>query len=691
MITVIGNSGNAQSLDDVITHEVGHNWFYGILASNEREHAWMDEGMNSYYEYRYMNQYYGQRSDIGLPAFLTKSMDMDFYELGYAYQARRRLDQAPETTSNGFTDINYGLSAYVKPGTAFGHLEKYLSTESFDKAMKAYFDEWKFRHPYPSDLRTVLERETGKELGWFFDGYIGSSKHLDYALAGIEKAPTGDGYLLRVENRGEIAAPFPVSGLKGGEVVETKWYEGSAERQQVPFPACDCDRFVLDAGHATLDLFRKNNTLKTTGLLKTVEPVQLRLLGGIENSRRTTLNVLPVLGWNHYDGAMLGLLLHNGVVPARRLEWRAAPMYGLESNSLAGTANVQYNFFPVSEKIRKIAIGASGKLFHYRQAGPLITADGTPMFTDLQYRRAVPFVSVELMRSPTSQFYQKIQFRTVLLSEQVPGFEQDSVGFFYTGNAWGGRAIHELSWELGDRRVLNPYSLRLALEQSSYDDIFDPSIGQQYMRLSVELKQEWSYDRKRSVYLRVFAGGFLKNDSEERGFIAPGAYNLTAQGFNDYRYDGTYLGRTEATGFWSQQVSLQEGGMKVPLGSPFSEGRSNKFIFAVNLKADLPQDLPLKLPLKPYFDFGYFNDNRPISSDLAFEDQVWWQGGFALEFGKGALGVYFPAISSKLLRGDDKLPGLYDTSGRDTFWERISFSIDFARLNPWSLTENIQL
>jgi aminopeptidase N len=58
MITVIGGSGNGKSLDQVITHEVGHNWFYGILASNERQFVWMDEGFNSFYEQAYIKKYY---------------------------------------------------------------------------------------------------------------------------------------------------------------------------------------------------------------------------------------------------------------------------------------------------------------------------------------------------------------------------------------------------------------------------------------------------------------------------------------------------------------------------------------------------------------------------------------------------------------------------------------------------------
>ncbi|MFN3940345.1 MAG: M1 family metallopeptidase, partial [Chitinophagales bacterium] len=62
-ITIIGKSGNERGLDNVIAHEVGHNWFYGILASNERQHAWMDEGINSFYEDRYIAKYYGENID----------------------------------------------------------------------------------------------------------------------------------------------------------------------------------------------------------------------------------------------------------------------------------------------------------------------------------------------------------------------------------------------------------------------------------------------------------------------------------------------------------------------------------------------------------------------------------------------------------------------------------------------------
>ncbi len=89
MITVIGNSGSPRDLDDVITHEVGHNWFYGILASNERDHPFLDEGINSYYEDRYMKEYYGSNEVFSLPKFLfDPDKSGPLLENGYLLLAR---------------------------------------------------------------------------------------------------------------------------------------------------------------------------------------------------------------------------------------------------------------------------------------------------------------------------------------------------------------------------------------------------------------------------------------------------------------------------------------------------------------------------------------------------------------------------------------------------------------------------
>ncbi|HIG32450.1 MAG TPA: M1 family peptidase, partial [Flavobacteriales bacterium] len=80
-VTVIGESGNAKALEEVIMHEVGHNWFYGMLGSNERLHPWMDEGINSHNELRYMRRKYPEYNMLlgNLPKFIKKSLDLEDY------------------------------------------------------------------------------------------------------------------------------------------------------------------------------------------------------------------------------------------------------------------------------------------------------------------------------------------------------------------------------------------------------------------------------------------------------------------------------------------------------------------------------------------------------------------------------------------------------------------------------------
>jgi len=150
MITVISPPEDAKDLDNTIAHEIGHNWFYGVLATNERDHPWMDEGINSYYEQRYTRLYYDEKPVSVRILFET--------------QAATNKDQPIETISEKFTEANYNLVAYYKTAAWMRQLETLFGTEKFDKAMQAYFRQWQFRHPQPEDLRTVLERSVGLDL-----------------------------------------------------------------------------------------------------------------------------------------------------------------------------------------------------------------------------------------------------------------------------------------------------------------------------------------------------------------------------------------------------------------------------------------------------------------------------------------------------------------------------------------------
>lgn len=692
MITVIGNSGTPEGLDDVITHEVGHNWFYGILASNERDHPWIDEGVNSYYEYRYMTENYGSRGEVfDLPKLITKGSKIDIQELGYLFMARRGIDQAPETHSNKMSTMNYGIGAYAKPGMVFGHLEAYLGTAPFDGIMQSFYEKWKFKHPGPKDLRVHFEEESGKDLTWFFDGYINSTAQLDYAISGIN---TEGKYEIEIQNKGSINAPFPVSGIKDDKIIETRWFEGFEGKKALTFPLGEYDKVVIDAEHKTLEINRRNNNYKTKGVLKSVEPFRLHWLGSFESSDRSTLYWTPLPLYNVYDGFMPALAFYNTTVPSRKLEYFVMPAYSFKTKEVTGMADLRFNVFPKSGLFQKITLGANLKSFNVGNRDSLRTVDGYAS-TDLKYVRVASSIKFDFRKAATSNFHQSIQFRNIWINEERTSFADGN----YVGDVWVDYSINELSYKAMMKRALNPFGFKISLERLGFENQVGINEFEKTnsFKVALEFKSSYTYARKRSVDVRIFAGKFFKNPFENRALPVRNMLNLTKQGFNDYSYDNVHFGRNEPDGFWSRQIYLQDGGMKAAFGNGMSfAGRSNVFIFAVNLKADLPQNLPLNLPLKPYLDFGYFNDGRPVPTYESFNERLWWSGGFMLDFFNGTIGVYFPVINSKNgiieVSGDPDPNGLRKLyEGRGNYWNRITFSIDFHRLNPRRIINSISL
>ena len=149
-ITLISPESSEKELDITIAHELGHNWFYGALATNERDHPWMDEGINRFYEHQYLAEHYKE----------IPSEEKAVYETF----AKEKLDQPIETTSEQFNVVNYGLIGYFKTSEWMRWLEAQLGPAGFNRAMKDYYNEWQFKHPQPEDFKRSIEESSGKNL-----------------------------------------------------------------------------------------------------------------------------------------------------------------------------------------------------------------------------------------------------------------------------------------------------------------------------------------------------------------------------------------------------------------------------------------------------------------------------------------------------------------------------------------------
>lgn len=182
-ITNIGPVDDTVSLDAVIEHEIGHNWFYGILASNERAHPWMDEGMNSYYGDRYKAWKYPVPRKRN---WLESKVPADQAALYVASLVKEKRDQPINTPAAELAEQNYGAMAYFKTAQWMQQLEQAMGQPAFDSAMRRYYQQWQFRHPAPADFRAVMEANTTKDLQGVFQlldttgalpgGYTGAKK-----------------------------------------------------------------------------------------------------------------------------------------------------------------------------------------------------------------------------------------------------------------------------------------------------------------------------------------------------------------------------------------------------------------------------------------------------------------------------------------------------------------------------------
>jgi hypothetical protein len=131
-----------QNEDFVLAHEIIHNWFYGIIGTNERNHAWMDEGFTDFFSSQFTNVRMTATGDFPDP-----------------------IDQPADEYDDMYS---YSMATYVKAARWLRLLRREIGVANFDAGIKAYYQKWKFRHPYPEDFQQVMEQVSGKKLNKIF-------------------------------------------------------------------------------------------------------------------------------------------------------------------------------------------------------------------------------------------------------------------------------------------------------------------------------------------------------------------------------------------------------------------------------------------------------------------------------------------------------------------------------------------
>jgi len=304
---------NVHSPEEVVVHEFGHQFFYGMLASNEFEEPYLDEGFNQYMTARVLKAAYGPnhpvvnffgfRFPLGLDLFYPVDDNRRFFQVATADLHAQR--------SWSFRDrMSYGGNTYSHTALALATLENLIGTNVMDRALHLYFERWRFRHPTLPDFIAVVNEVTGRDWKWFFDRTFRSADDTDYAVESVTSTPARpprglfekDGRLSEgpppelakprgwdsvalVTRKGGVALPVEVLlRFEGGKTYRSVW-DGEARwtRFRVQGGPRLAEAIVDPDEKITLDSNRPNNGKRSPGDRRAATPLTTRSVFWIQN------------------------------------------------------------------------------------------------------------------------------------------------------------------------------------------------------------------------------------------------------------------------------------------------------------------------------------------------------------------------------------------------------------------------
>jgi hypothetical protein len=594
-LTVIGLAGDPYFLDQVLAHEICHSWFYSAIGSDERQNPFMDESIAAAYEARYLEERYPDKK-LWEAGFKNQKLAQFFkideipvqriQEMEWLVSAGKNIEQPVNLAAVDYSFENYGSIIYYKAAQGFNYLRTYLGDSLFDTIMHDYYRQWNGRHPRPDDLRAAFELQTNADLDWFFVDFMQTTKRLDYKIARSENQK------LLIRNKGELNAPLAITVKNGDTVSSEQWEEGFEGKKWIDVPWEADSEIKIDPSHRMTEINRLNNNIRTSGVFRKADPFHLRFLYTIEEPETRSLVFIPAFDWNSTDGFMAGLLLNNGSLLPKPIEYLLIPFYSFSNQGITGYGRISFNIKPYNSMIRAASFTFEGEQF------------GAP--GNQNYRRAK--IGLDLGFRPkdnVNPLFNKVYCYWFTASDlqqikdQLPAKMISYIQFGYNLDRPG---------------LINPFNLNVSSES-----------GKSFQKTSIDFNYLLSYyGKNRGLGIRFFAGAMLKNDYEYPFY----AFSASGRsGSEQYLYQGLYPDRFGAFGssFWSRQMDLSEGGLVSPLNA--MDGYS-RWLISLSLTSSLPGKSD-RIPVKPFVNIlmndhgaGRYDD-LPLFFEAGVKAGIW--------------------------------------------------------------------
>ncbi|PKB00480.1 hypothetical protein B0O79_3946 [Flavobacteriaceae bacterium MAR_2009_75] len=574
------------------------------LFLDPRKEQWLSDAIANYLMIAYVDEYYpdqkllGKLSKIwGVRSFNLAKMDFnEQYPFLYMLTSRRNLDQPLLTSNDSLIKFNQKIANKYKAGLGLSYLASYVGKDKVDKGIKTFYKHYKLSQVKTLDFESILKRMTNKNIDWFFQDYVSTDRKIDFKIKKVEK--TEDSLYVTLKNKKGTNVPISLFGLKNDSVVSKYWFLDIETIKRVVIPRNEEERLVLNYDQKIPEFNQRDNWKSLGGFLSGNKKLKFTFFRDSENPYYNQVFYVPILNFNIYDGWTPGLRLYNKTFLERPFVYDFAPAYSFREKSLVGSGRFSYRKYLSKTGLYVANYSLGGSTYHFQE--------------NSRYTKITPSLSFgwrpENLRSNKKEF---LSFRYVNVlrnkADNLADFETPPdysvLNARYTNHNPG--IINYLSW------------------------FADAQHAKDFSKVAFELEYRQLFENNRQFNLRFFAGKFLRNKTTD--YRNPNFFSFALDRPTDYLFDYGYLGRSEDSGLYSQQIIIAEGG--------FKSFMPEQFRFANDWMATVNTSVNLWRWIEVYGDMGYVK-NKEVSGKFVYDS------GVRLNLLTDYFELYFPVYSN---------------------------------------------
>lgn len=575
-----------------------------IHHTNPRKEHWLNDGLMIYYLMKYIEDNYPNSkllgtlaSTWGVRAFHIADLDYNFQYFLYSMEIARKNNDQPLTTSkDSLIKFNANIAGKYKAGVGLNYLDEYTQDIDFRNSIKEYLIKNQLKDVSTTTFKDYITSQTKKDISWFFTDYINTRKKIDFKISKLKTED--DSITLTIKNKRNNNMPISLFSLKNDSVVNKVWVEDIGKSKTITIPNFKTNRLVLDYDNIVPEFNQRDNYRSTTGSALWSKPLQFRLFKDVEDPYYNQVFFMPLLEFkNIYDGITLGTKMYNKTILRKRLNYRISPQYALNSQSLTGSGTIFYTHNLENTNLFNITYGISASYQSFAQDA---------FFRSIQPNITFGFRPDKDFRSDKRQF---ISLRYVDIARDI-----------------GPDAIIEELTDDPDYGVLNLRYVNSSPGIINFSRFFaDFQLSGNFSKVAVNYEYRKLTKNNRNFNFRFFAGTFLKNNTDPNSNF----FSFALDRPTDYLFDFNYLGRSEDSGIFSQQIIIAEGGFKSQLDTPFA----NQWMTTANFTTSIWRYIQF------YGDVGLVK-NRFDSARLVYDS------GIRLNLVEDFFEIFFPLYSN---------------------------------------------